>query len=254
MSESSEQMEWMTLETFATAEEARALAALLQENALESNVINDANVGGDPLGLDFQNRGASSVIVRVRAKDIESARRILEAAVKAAVTDADEASLAMFESFSDEDLLEVLQKPDEWNPENVLLSRKILASHGKEYSDADLQRFFDERLAALRAPVPVKVSSGALSMVGCILVFVIAGVNFLYLDNVNYLYLLCIAFLISCLALIAGLNWTYRKKRLPNGEKIFVFSKRMRLFSFCEMVLAALSLAAVIIDIAIRTM
>ena len=80
------------------------------------------------------------------------------------------------------------------------------------------------------------------------------GVNFLYLDNVNYLYLLCIAFLISCLALIAGLNWTYRKKRLPNGEKIFVFSKRMRLFSFCEMVLAALSLAAVIIDIAIRTM
>ena len=79
MSESSEQMEWMTLETFATAEEARALAALLQENALESNVINDANMGGDPLGLDFQNRGASSVIVRVRAKDIESARRILEA-------------------------------------------------------------------------------------------------------------------------------------------------------------------------------
>ena len=56
MSESSEQMEWMTLETFATAEEARALAALLQENALESNVINDANMGEEPQGLDVQTR------------------------------------------------------------------------------------------------------------------------------------------------------------------------------------------------------
>ena len=251
---SDEQFEWMTLETFASNEEADALVALLQENAIEANVVSDANLGGDPLGLDFQNRGASTVIVRVHAGEIEKARRILEAGMQAAATDADDASLEMFQSFSDEDLLEVLKKPDEWNPENVALARKLLASHGKNFTDAELQKFFEERIESLRQPIPVKKASGILSLVASFAVIAVAVINYRYLENTNYLYLLVAAFIVSCLAFIAGLNWTYRKKRLPNGEKIFVFSKKLRIFSFIEMVLAAIALGATIIDILVRTM
>lgn len=255
MSSEREMLEWMPFETFATMEEAKAMLEMLEENSIEAEILNDANMGVDPLGLDFQNRGADACIVRVRAKDIDTARRLLEASVHAAsASAADAASMEMLKSFSDEELLDILKAPDEWNPENVELSRRILASHGKEFSDADMKHFFDERVESLKKPVPVSAASVLAAYIAAVAVLVVSGVNYLYLGNVHYLYLLVGAFIVSCLALIAGLNWTYRKKRLPNGEKVFVYSKRLRMFSFAEMVLAAFALGMTVIDIAVRTM
>ncbi len=254
MSNEREQFEWMTLETFATKEEGDALVALLEENAIEANLVNDANMGGDPLGLDFQNRGASTCIVRVHAKDIDTARHILEAAVQAAAAEeADEASMEMLGSFSDEELLEILQKPDEWNPENVILARKILASHGKNYSEADLKRLFEERVEELRKPIEVKMSSLIFAFVGCAVAIVIAAMHFSYKGEANFLYALLAGGVCACLSLIAGLNWCNRKKRLPNGEKVFVFEKSFRKKAWVELVVAALSLGAVACEIALRT-
>ena len=250
---SDEQFEWMTLETFASNEEADALVALLQENAIEANVVSDANLGGDPLGLDFQNRGASSVIVRVHAGEIEKARRILEAGMQAAATDADDASLEMFQSFSDEDLLEVLKKPDEWNPENVMLARKILASHGKTYTETDLKRLFEERIEALRKPLEVKNSSLAFAFFGCVIALVVAALHFSYVGEAKFLYALLGGGFCACLSLIAGMNWCNRKKRLPNGEKVHVFEASFRKKAMVELIVAALSLVAVVAEIFIRT-
>ncbi|MBP5247466.1 MAG: hypothetical protein J6Z31_06355 [Fibrobacter sp.] len=254
MSNESEQFEWMTLETFATKEEGEALAALLQENAIEANLVNDANMGGDPLGLDFQNRGASTCIVRVHAKDIETARQILEAAVQAAAAEeADDASMEMLSTFNDEELLEILQKPDEWNPENVVLARKILASHGKNYSEADLKRLFEERVEALRKPVEVKTSSLIFAFVGSAIAIVIAILHFSYKSETNFLYALLAGGICACLSLIAGLNWCNRKKRLPNGEKVYVFEDSFRKKAWIELIVAAISLGAVVCEIAVRT-
>lgn len=254
MSNESDQLEWMMLETFATPEEGDALAALLQENAIESNLVNDANMGGDPLGLDFQNRGASSCIVRVHAKDIDAARRILEAAVQAAAAEeADDVSMQMLQSFSDEELLEILQKPDEWNPENVMLARKILASHGKTYTETDLKRLFEERIEALRKPLEVKNSSLAFAFFGCVIALVVAALHFSYVGEAKFLYALLGGGFCACLSLIAGMNWCNRKKRLPNGEKVHVFEASFRKKAMVELIVAALSLVAVVAEIFIRT-
>lgn len=254
MSSENEQLEWMPFETFSSAEEADAMVGLLKENAIESCVVNDANLGGDPLGLDFQNRGADSCIVRVRAKDIDIARRLLEAQVQAASAEAaDELSLEMLKTFSDEELFDMLRKPDEWNPENVTLARKILASHGREVSDAEMKRLFDERIENLRKPVPVNKASVLLAFAAGVAVIALDVVNYFYLKSSEFLYLLVLAFIVACLALIAGLNWTYRKKRLPDGEKVFVYSKRLRAVSFVETVLAAFALGMTVLDIAVRT-
>jgi len=254
MSNESEQLEWMTLETFATEEEGKALAALLLENAIEANLVNDANMVGDPLGLDFQNRGASSCIVRVHAKDIEVARQILESAVQAAAAEeADDVSMEMLESFSDEELLEILQKPDEWNPENVLLARKILASHGKNYSEADLKRLFEARVESLRKPVDVKMSSLIFGFVGAAIAIVIAFMHFHYKSDANFLYALLAGGFCACLSLIAGLNWCNRKKRLPNGEKVYVFGEAFRKKALVELIVSALALCTVVVEVALRT-
>lgn len=253
MSEQGEMLEWMTLETFGSLDEAKALVELLKENAIEASLVNDANMGGDPLGLDFQNRGADSCIVRVHAKDIDRARRILEAGVRAGVSSADEVSMEMLGNFSDEELLEILQKQDEWNPENVILAQKILESHGKVYSEEDLKRFFDDRVEVLRKPTAVKISSVLLAFFGVVLSLVLDAGNFLFLDCKDYLYALLASGFCACLSFIAGLNWTYRRKRLPNGEKVFAFSPGLRKVAFVELVLSALALGLVVLGIAMRT-
>ncbi len=253
MSEQGEMLEWMTLESFGSLDEAKALVALLEENAIEANLVNDANMGGDPLGLDFQNRGADSCIVRVHAKDIDRARRILEAGVRAGVSSADEVSMEMLGNFSDEELVEILQKQDEWNPENVILAQKILESHGKVYSEEDLKRFFDERVEVLRQPVAVKASSVTLAFLGVVLSLALDAGHFLFLDCKDYLYALLASGFCACLSFIAGLNWTYRRKRLPNGEKVFAFSAGIRKVAFVELVLSALALGLVVLGIAMRT-
>ena len=253
MSEQGEMFEWMTLESFGSLDEAKALVDLLKENAIEANLVNDANLGGDPLGLDFQNRGADSCIVRVHAKDIDRARRILEAGVRAGVSSADEVSMEMLGNFSDEELLEILQKQDEWNPENVILAQKILESHGKVYSEEDLKRFFDDRVEVLRKPVAVKVSSVFLAFFGVVLSLSLDVGNFLFLDCKDYLYALLASGFCACLSFIAGLNWTYRRKRLPNGEKVFAFSPGLRKVAFVELVLSAIVLGLVVLGIAMRT-
>lgn len=253
MSEQGEMLEWMTLETFGSLDEAKALVELLKENAIEASLVNDANMGGDPLGLDFQNRGADSCIVRVHAKDIDRARRILEAGVRAGVSSADEVSMEMLGNFSDEELLEILQKQDEWNPENVILAQKILESHGKVYSEEDLKRFFDDRVEVLRKPTAVKISSVLLAFFGVVFSLVLDAGNFLFLDCKDYLYALLASGFCACLSFIAGLNWTYRRKRLPNGEKVFAFSPELRKVAFVELVLSALALGLVVLGIAMRT-
>lgn len=253
MSSQDEKLEWMTLETFGSVDGAKALLALLDENGIESELINDANLGGDPLGLDFQNRGADTCIVKVRVKDFDRARRILEAGVRAETSDADEASMEIFQNFSDEELLEVLRKQDEWNPENVVLAQKILASHGKAYSDADLKTFFDARVEFLRKPTAVKASSVALAFFGSALALALDIGNFLCLSNSDYLYALLVAGFCACLSFIASLNWTYRKKRLPNGEKVFAFSAVLRRVAFVDLVLSAFALGMVVLGIAMRT-
>lgn len=253
MSEQVEMLEWMPLETFGSLDEAKALVDLLKENAIEANLVNDVNLGGDPLGLDFQNRGADSCIVRVHAKDVNRARRILEAGVRAESSDADAASMEMLGNFSDEELLEILQKQDEWNPENVILAQKILESRGKAYSDEDLKRFFDERVEVLRKPAAVKKSSVLLAFFGVVLSLSLDAGNFLFLGCKDYLYALLVSGFCACLSFIAGLNWSYRKKRLPNGEKVFAFSSGSRKTAFVELVLSAFALGLVVLGIAART-
>lgn len=254
MSEAAEDLEWMVLETFPTKEEAKALADLLSENAIESDLVIDANMGGDPLGLDFQNRGADSCIVRVRAGKISEARRLLEVAIQStAASNAEALGQEMFKDFSDEELLEVLQKPDEWNLENVAVAQKILASHGKSYTKEDLDRFFTERVEDLRKPQTVKWGSfaGAFAMASCAILLDV--LNFFHLESTNFLYALLIAGLLAFLGFLASLNWTYRKKRLPNGEKVFLFSNAARHVGFVSLVLSALGLGLTVIDIAART-
>ena len=82
---------------------------------------------------------------------------------------------------------------------------------------------------------------------------VVAALHFSYVGEAKFLYALLGGGFCACLSLIAGMNWCNRKKRLPNGEKVHVFEASFRKKAMVELIVAALSLVAVVAEIFIRT-
>lgn len=244
----------MNLESFGNPQDAEAVAQLLEENKIEYNVIDDANSSGDPLGLDFQNRGASTVILQVQVKDIDAARLLLETSMKAGEDPAVVEGGEYLESFNDEELLEILKKPDEWNQVDFALALKLLKDRGKEYSEEDLKRFYEERLETLKKPLAVKGASFALASVGALFAIFCGVMNFARIADAKYLYVLMFAFLVACLSFISGWNWTFRRKRLPSGEKIFVYEEGLRRRSRFVLAFSIVALLLIVADVVVRTM
>lgn len=54
--------------------------------------------------------------------------------------------------FSDDELIDVLVKKDEWSKEDILISRKILSDRSRTISDKEIERLWQERLDEFRKP------------------------------------------------------------------------------------------------------
>ena len=247
-----ENMEWVPLQNFGSDDEAQAFTSLLEENKLEYEILKDANLGGDPLGLDFQNRGADTVIVRVHAKDFESAHRILEffAANPENATVADGEFLS---TFSDDELIDVLKKQDEWNQVDVTIALRLLKEHGKSFTGAELENFREERLKDLSKRVSAEKSSEALSILAGILCLGVSIGSFCMVKEARYLYALLVVFLVGALAFISGWNWTFRRKRLLDEGKIFIYEDATRKVGRVALALAVIALLTNVTAIVIRT-
>ncbi len=55
-------------------------------------------------------------------------------------------------SFELEELYEVLERPDEWSPEDYILAQRILEERGRPMSNKDIQTLYEARLDEIRRP------------------------------------------------------------------------------------------------------
>src|ERR1035437_528322 len=117
--------ELITLKKINTNEEASTIIELLQKNdieyTLEKEDIQDAELAGDlAFGID----------IKVKAEDLEKAEELLK--------DIEEIDVERLEkdyylfAFSDSELIEILQKPDEWSYNDYLWGQDILKQRGQE--------------------------------------------------------------------------------------------------------------------------
>lgn len=100
-------------------------------------------------------------------------------------------------NFSDDELLEIITKRDEWNDFDFNLSKIILKERGKEINSDLLVLLEKQRLNTLKKPEKSQKT------------WIYAG------------YLL--AFVSGFLGLFIGLSLRSSKKLLPNGEKIYTY-------------------------------
>lgn len=207
--------DWIHLQTYASQEEAAPLLALLSENGISYDLVQDVHQPGDGLNFDLENRGPDVVHVQVFPKDLERAQRVLEVLageVQSELEDSD-----YLNSFSDAELFDVLKNFDEWNQVDYVLAARLLVQRGHALDDAQLTMWRSERMRVLETPQ----KAGASYLTGAYVMAVLGGVFGLFM----------------------GLQLRTHVKRLPDGRKVHGYTEADRAQGTVIMAISLITLA-----------
>ena len=183
---------------FPSAVMAQDTATLLNDAGIETIIADDA----PPVDITFGGGGSQQQLteIRIAKKDFEKAQAVLQKQAEKLIDEIDP-EYYLFD-FSDEELYEILSKPDEWGEVDYALSAQILRRRGKSVEQDDLVDMVRERIKTLAKPE--KKQTG----------WIIVG----YIT----------AILGGFLGLLIG--WSLWKSRttLPNGSKVHSYQEKDR--------------------------
>lgn len=154
-------------------------------------------------------------VIRLQAASFEQARQLEESENDLLVVQA--APDHYLYGFTDDELFEILVKPDEWNSYDVSLARHILRLRGREVSPDTVQLLRRHRLAEMAKPEPSQKA------------WIVAGYFFAVLGGI--------------LGIIIGWHLHFHKKTLSDGTQVRAFSPRDRIHGFRILLLGVLGLS-----------
>lgn len=190
-------MEFVTYRKFTEPEQAEALAAILAERGIEFQIEKD------PEGLDSLYGGLTlprNFYVKLRKVDFSIADRVLLEIANTSL-DAVDKDYHLW-NFSNEELFEILSKPDEWSEFDYQLAHKILNERGKEISIETIELLRIQRIRELSRPEEGHKS------------WIYAGYFFSVLGGL--------------IGVFIGLHLSTFKRTLPNGERVFGYNRTDR--------------------------
>lgn len=187
--------QYLTFRKFATQEEACAVQELLVENdipcVLEADpVLLDSNLIGQNFDLPYR--------LKIPSNCFRAAEALLWQPINLQETESDYYLL----SFSDEELMEVIEKRDEWGSYDYALALQLLEQRGITLTTGDLERIDQQRLKVLATP---DKGSNIWTAIG-------------YLS----------ALIGGMLGLFIGIFLFTAKKTLPDGTRVYAFSPQTR--------------------------
>lgn len=182
-------------QTFASAEAAQPLLkALIQQQIDYRTVLDNGQVAFDPSFAN--NQLISKFIVKLRLADFERGSQVL--------TDLNQHALDQVApdhylfGFSDEELFDLLVKPDEWSAFDVTLASQLLRQRGRDISPDTLKLLRQHRVAELAQPAQdhkAWVKGGYIS-----------------------------ALLGGFLGILIGYQLYFSRKQLPDGRRMYAYS------------------------------
>lgn len=152
----------------------------------------DPVIVGSPLAADLR--------LKIRQQDFERANLALDE-IYTEQLETVEKDYYLF-SFSDKELWEIIEKPDEWGRLDYKLSQKILKERGNEVSTETLKALRADRIKEVSKPEKV-------------------GISWIFLG-----YLLSVLF--SPIGIFYSSTLLTLKKTLPNGNRSYVYSDHNR--------------------------
>lgn len=114
-----------------------------------------------------------------------------------------------FNEMSNEELLEILKKPDEWSIETEIVARKILNTRDFQIEEQDIQGMRNERISKMREGKKVSLFIQLLYLLAFVLgfyihiIFIIAGIGMAY-------------------------YYAFGKATDPLGNRYFIYDERAR--------------------------
>lgn len=139
--------QYLTFRKFQHPEDAAGLTELL----VAANIVYQVEEYASSFDPAFANNPAVREIrVKIQPQDFNKADAILLEASRQEL-DAVDPSHYLF-GFTDEELLEIITKPDEWSHFDFLLAQKILKERGKEINLQVVELLKKQRLDALAKP------------------------------------------------------------------------------------------------------
>lgn len=120
-------MEFVTYKRFSEQEQAKELVDILEENEIEYSVSEDRDSLDSLYGGD--NQFKQLYFVKIKKQDFETVNNILITQSGKHLDNVDKDHYLF--TFTNEELYDILAKPDEWNEFDFLLAQKILKNRGK---------------------------------------------------------------------------------------------------------------------------
>jgi hypothetical protein len=189
--------EFVQFQSFATEAEAAVVADVLKENNI-AFIIRKAK---EPLDHTIAGETPDDLVfLLLRSSDFSRANEILDNQVLKNLSDL-EADYYLY-SFTNDELFEVLNKPDEWSRQDVLVAGKILSDRGIQLKQEDIRELKIKRMKELEAEEKEPRAT------------IFSG------------YML--AFLFSIIGIFFGLAFLTAKKVLPDGRKVFTYNSVAR--------------------------
>ncbi len=206
--------------TFLKFDDESALAPytdVLSANGI-SFKVEDESYSRDPI-IQTPNSNVPDFRIKLLPTDFERANALLENVFAEEISTV-EKDYFLFD-FTEEELMDVVKKPDEWGHLNYVLAKKLLADKGKTIDATQEKVFEKERIETLS--VPEKSSGGWIAIA---YLAAIMGFFVIYL---------------GAMAVFIGLMLSTFKKTLPNGQRIFVYDENNRKHGKRILVLALIS-------------
>lgn len=188
---------FVEFQRFSSEEELENCIKILTENNIEY-IIEDVSINLDP--VLSSNKLGKEFLIKIEQVNFEKTNKILDKFYSSEINEIDN-DYYLF-SFSDDELLDVIIKSDEWNKFDVQLAKKILSKKGKGLSNLEIDHIKRQRILDLSKPE--KKQS-----------------EWIFVGYVSSL-------LGGLLGIFIGWHLLTFKKTLPNGDRIFNYSNEDR--------------------------
>ena len=138
---------FITFHKFNLLEDAQELISTLKKNDIKVQIEDTS----PPVDITFSgNTLQNEIRIKVKQSDVGIANQILEKQAEQLV-DKFPNDYYLYD-FTDNELIEIIEKSDEWSKEDYMLSQKILKDRGHEISKEKIEEIIQKRIEDLRKP------------------------------------------------------------------------------------------------------
>jgi hypothetical protein len=189
--------QYASFQAFYSEDEAVAMAMLLENENIPTK-ITVANPLLDTLiiGEDYQ----PGFFLMIPVYEFDKAHHIIQEKWRSQISKIP-ADHYLY-SFSDDELLKIIARPDEWSSQDYVLATEILQAKGYKITDEKRDEWREQRNEFLAAP---ESADGLAIISGYVL-----------------------AFMGGVIGLIFGLSFLHAKKQLPDGRKVNSYDEKTR--------------------------